>query len=67
MRHTLGLDRGTVAYRNHFAASDGHSDMPALDLAVERGWMVRETSAISPGYIFRVTATGRSALESDDG
>lgn len=62
IQHTLGLDRSRIAYRNYFSADQGHRDVPTLNALVERGLMVRETSAISPGFIFRVTAEGKKAL-----
>ena len=62
MLHTLGLDRGQEIYRNFFAASPGHRDIPTLDALVERDLMVKETSAISPDFVYRVTAAGKQAL-----
>jgi len=62
IRHTIGLDRSDIAYRNHFAASEGHADLPLLDGLVARGLMVRETAAYTPGFTYRVTAAGKTAL-----
>ena len=63
LRHTLGLNRSAEAFRNYFSAEDGHQDEPTLLALVERGYMVRETSAISPGAIYRCTKEGREALK----
>ena len=63
IQHTTGLDRSKTAYRNYFAADHGHHDMPVLEALVARGLMVRETSAIVPGFTFRVTAAGMQALK----
>lgn len=62
IQHTLGLDRGDVIYRNYFSAEEGHEDLQVLNALAERELMVRETSAISPGFIFRVTRAGKQAL-----
>lgn len=62
IQHTLGLDRSDVVYRNFFAADPGHVDKPVLDELTRRGLMVRETSAICPDLIYRVTKAGKDAL-----
>jgi transketolase N-terminal domain/subunit len=40
LHHTLGLSaRQREPFRNHFVASDGHSDLPNLLVLVEKGLM----------------------------
>lgn len=41
LRHTLGLDRGRVMYRNHFVAGPGHSDMPFIESLIAKGLMAQ--------------------------
>lgn len=63
MRHTLGLDQSDEAYRNYYVAPPGHASEHTLNGLVRRGYMVRETSAISPDATYRVTAEGRIAMK----
>lgn len=62
LRHTLGLDRGSSAYRNHFVAGPGHSDMPLLESLVAKGLMQQEPT---PGFcpktdlVYSVTSAGK--------
>lgn len=63
LMHTMDLDRSKEAYRNFFAAGPEHADMLHLESLVGKGYMVKETSAISPDFIFRVTKAGKEALQ----
>ena len=66
LRHTLGLKKdGDEAWRNHFVASEGHTDMPVLnDLLVADYMAVRDNPGGS-GYLFRATDKGREAVGAD--
>lgn len=63
LMHAMGLNRSRVAYRNVFVASPSHSDLPVLEALASKGFMVKETSAINPDFIFRATSTGKQALK----
>lgn len=68
LRHTLGLNRSHEAYRNHFVASDGHSDMPNLLFLEQHGLMAR---AKTPGFldpdtiVFVATEAGKALAHSE--
>jgi len=61
LRHTLGLKRGDVAYRNHFCADEGHDDMPILQSLETKGLMKRRSDPLAPGFVFWATAQGIEA------
>jgi len=52
-------------YRNHFAASEGHSDYPALLSLSEKGYMQRSSTintAYADSMFFYVTEAGQQAF-----
>jgi len=61
LRHTLGLKRGDVAYRNHFCADVGHDDMPQLESLVSKGLMRKRADPLAPGFVYYATAQGIEA------
>lgn len=67
LRHTLGLKRGDVAYRNHFCADVGHEDMPALESLVSKGLMRKRADPIAAGFVFYATAQGIEFARSQNG
>jgi hypothetical protein len=64
LRHTLTGSSGTdEVYRNYFAASDGHHDMPALTRLVMHGLMyVGEIVPGSTSLYYHCTAQGAMAI-----
>ncbi len=59
LRHALGLDRGGVAYRDHYCASPSSLDYDDCEALVAGGLMERRIGAYS---IYFVTTNGRQAL-----
>lgn len=59
LRHTLGLDRSKVAYRNFFTAAEDHADWPILERLVAKRFMFKSAVGGIPGFIFQATVAGR--------
>ena len=65
IRHSLGLNRGDTAYRNHFVASENHNDYPALMKLVEQGHMTRRPDPFDhtgEQIVFHVTEAGKQTV-----
>jgi hypothetical protein len=62
LRHALTGGRDTPPYRNHFAASEGHADMPTLRALVARGLMTERKSSVTPDTLFHCTEAGAKAV-----
>lgn len=61
LKHTIGINRKPIPYRNHFVASEGHSDMPNIKILVELGFMAEATPEFldSKSQCFYATDEGR--------
>lgn len=61
LRHTLGLDRKSVPYRNHYSAhrlSESH----LILLEMEKEGLVRETQRTGEYFYYTVTGKGKEAI-----
>ena len=58
LRHTVGLDKGTKPYRNHFAADPGHEDYDDLTELCTMGLMIKRQSPVSSDKLFHITDMG---------
>lgn len=61
LRHTLTGNVCTVAYRNYYAAGEGHYAQPEIKQLLEAGLM-RQGEACSDGHYYHATAAGAAAL-----
>lgn len=64
LRHTAGLNRSQAPYRNHFYASEGHSDWEDLK-ALEGLGLMRchaPTGTALPYHLFSITESGWKQL-----
>jgi len=59
IRHSLGLDRNKVSYRNYYA---DEPDAPKLIALVKKGLMKKGSSIIGGLQYFHVTPEGRKSL-----
>ena len=67
LRHTLGLDRGSIVYRNHFVAGPRHDELPILEALIEKGFMqLMPTPSFCPkdDKVFAVTKEGERMAKS---
>lgn len=62
LRHTLGLDRSDMPFRNHFAAATGTPDYARCERLTTAG-MMKRGAALSYGHYFHVTEQGLRALD----
>jgi hypothetical protein len=63
IKHSLGLTRSNVTYRNYFCADPDHADMPLIRSLIASGHM-RASHTINGGRdtIYVVTEVGRAAV-----
>lgn len=61
LKHALGLNRRQTPYRNHFVASEGHTDMPDIKILVGLGLMTEATTDFLDfsSQCFHVTDEGK--------
>ena len=62
LRHALGLDRSTKAYRNAYVASVNTQNMADCVVLRELG-LIEEVSATQYATTFRVTEAGKKAVQ----
>jgi len=64
MLHSLGLDRSKKAYRNFYAASEGHHSNQELENLVEHGLMIKRKDPFNDfgGILYHVTDVGKRVL-----
>lgn len=65
MRHSLGLSQSAKPYRNYFAATPMHSDMPTIRSLISKGMMFQgatRPSAHGDMTFYHVTDEGCALL-----
>lgn len=64
MLHSLGLDRSKEAYRNYYAASEGHNSNKELENLVTHGLMVKRKDPFNDfdGILYHVTNVGKTTI-----
>ncbi len=60
--YSLGLKSSKKPYRNHFAASPGHSDMPLIESLIAAGAMIAGRTERSGMTFYHVTDAGCRAV-----
>ena len=63
LRHTLGLDRARVSYRNHYSSTPQADSYLICMGLVAKGLMERTAGYAETMICFRVTDAGREAVQ----
>jgi hypothetical protein len=68
LRHALGLDKGTRAFRNAYVASYGTEDFKHCTQLIDMGLLEEVIDArTSYAWTFRVTEAGKQAVQRESG